>query len=411
MQSSLRRDALNILVAPDSFKGSLTADVAAGHIARGIVRALPRSRVTQMPIADGGEGSAQAIAAALGGGWSEVSVTDANGKAVQMPYAQCEGPQIGTFAVFDVAAVVGLPDAVLPPQERTTRGVGQAIRALHGRGYRTIVVGLGGSSTMDAGAGMLSEVALSLSTGDERPLFPTYRSLPEIAHVSRREDSAWLDEIRLIALSDVSSPLTGPAGASHVFGRQKGFLKLDEADRVVSAFAALCEASLSQHAAHLPGAGAAGGLGFGLMLMGAQVVPGAQFILEAAGLSRSIDVYDWVIAGEGKSDGQTVLGKGPALLAKLARGNGVPVSLLSGAVETTEELDEAFDGCFSIMSGPESLQYAMENAGPLLENAGFRLARLFASALAAGVARSDVAGREAARAREGGIGNARHRID
>jgi len=387
MQTSLLATALNILVAPDSFKGSLTASEAAAYIARGVARALPRSGVTQIPIADGGEGTASAIAAALGGTWDRMTVLDANGKTASMRYAHCESAQYGKFAVFDVAEVVGLPAAVVPPQDRTTRGVGQAIRGLYEKGFRTVAIGLGGSSTMDAGAGMLSEIAFNFTAADHWPLFPTFRVLPEIARMCRREDGGWLEALRIVALSDVTSPLTGPQGASHVFGRQKGFVGLDEADRVIGNFGTLCERSLGRCLRHIPGAGAAGGLGFGLMLIGAEIVSGAEFILNAAGLADTVGNYDWVITGEGCSDGQTLLGKGPALLARLASAQNVPVSLLSGAVETIDDLEQVFDGCFSIMNKPASLQFAIENAGPLLEGAAFRIARLFASARASGVER------------------------
>jgi glycerate kinase len=385
MQMSTSSPVLNILVAPDSFKGSLTAAAAADYIARGVSRALPLCNVSQMPIADGGEGTARAIATALGGKWGSVDVPDANGTTIAMPFAACESPQIGRFAVFDVAEVVGLPDAVLPPGARTTRGVGQAIRGLRELGHRTIVVGLGGSSTMDAGAGMLAELALNIGAADGSTLFPTYDTLPQVARISRRADCAWLDQIRLIGLSDVSSPLTGPNGASHVFGAQKGFTELEKADQMIGAFGSLCEFSVAQQVAHLPGAGTAGGLGFGLLLLGAELIPGADFIVEATGVESSISSYDWIITGEGRSDRQTLMGKGPALIAELAREHAIPVSLLSGAVEAIDDLDRAFDGCFSVMDKPESLQYAMEHAGKLLENAGFRLARLFSAALFAGV--------------------------
>jgi glycerate kinase len=389
MQTPLSMPLLNVLVAPNSFKGSLTAMEAARHISSGITRALPLSNVTQVPIADGGEGTAAAIAAALDGKWGIVEAIDANGNRISIPFAACRSDKIGSFAVFDVAELVGLPDAVRPPCDRTTRGIGQVIRALSQAGHRTIVIGLGGSSTMDAGAGMLAELSLNVLARDGLPLMPTYRTLPEIAGISRRADCDWLDQLRLIALSDVSSPLTGPEGASQIFGRQKGFTDLEEADRVLGDFASLCETSLGRQVAHRAGAGSAGGLGFGLMLLGAEIIPGAEFILDAVGLTRGMSRYHWIITGEGRSDRQTLLGKGPALIARLARRNGVPVSLLSGAVEPVKELDMAFDGCFSVMNKPDSLKYAMEHAGPLLEDAAFRVARLFAAAMRAGIAVAD----------------------
>jgi glycerate kinase len=197
--------------------------------------------------------------------------------------------------------------------------------------------------------------------------------------------------MKLIALSDVTSPLTGAQGAAHVFGAQKGFTDLAQVDAALARFAAMAATAFTEHhddqhddqhgdLARRPGAGAAGGLGFGLTLLGATLRDGAEFILDTSGLAADIAGYDWVVTGEGRSDAQTILGKGPAAVAALARRHQVPVSLLSGAVDACAELDTAFDGCFSIVAGPAALADAMAGAGPLLEQAAARLARLFTAA-------------------------------
>lgn len=378
MTSSRENRPLRVLVAPDSFKGSLPAAAVAASIAAGIKRAIPGCVVTEAPIADGGEGSASAIAQGLQGTWHEVEVLDANGSLVALPFAACHSAALGPFAVFDVADVVGLPAAVAPPGARTTRGVGQAIRAIHGRGFGTIALGLGGSSTNDAGAGMLAELAFVCRDGAGRVIDPVFDTLPQVASIERRPDSAWLRDLRLIGLTDVTSPLNGPEGASMIFGGQKGFADLAGADAVLARFAASCATLLEQDLGGMAGSGAAGGLGFAVAVLGGSLRPGAQFVLEAHRLTEGSVDYDWVITGEGRSDRQTLLGKGPAEVARLARGAGIPVTLLSGAVDLDPELEAAFDGgCFSIQPGPVTLDYAMQHAQRLLERAGRQVAMLF----------------------------------
>lgn len=378
---------LRVLVAPDSFKGSLDAVEVARRMAAGIRAALPDVRVRALPIADGGEGTAEAIAAALDGAWRSHRVPDANGQPREVPVAVCDSAALGRFAAFDVARIVGLPDAVVAPGQRSTAGIGELISQLRATGLTTIVVGLGGSSTTDAGAGLLGALACDFFDAAGAPVTARFDTLERIAAVRRRPGTEWLDELTLIALSDVTSPLTGPRGAAHVFGAQKGFTHLEEVDAALARFAALAAAAfidphgaLPGDLAERPGAGAAGGLGFGLSLLGATLRDGAGFILETCGLVADIAGYDWIVTGEGRSDAQTMMGKGPAAVAALARRHQVPVSLLSGAVDACAELDAAFDGCFTIVAGPGTLDDAMAGAGPLLERAAARLARLFGAA-------------------------------
>lgn len=370
---------LRVLVAPDSFKGSLGASLVAASIAAGVKAAIPGCVVVEAPMADGGEGSASAIAQGLQGVWDQVEVVDANGARIRMPFAACHSPALGPFAVFDVAEIVGLPAAVAPPGARTTRGVGQAIRAIHARGFTTIALGLGGSSTNDAGAGLLAELAFICLDAQGREIDPVFDNLMQVASVERRQDAVWLRALTLIGLTDVTSPLTGDDGASRVFGQQKGFTDLAAADAVLAHFAGLLHEDTS--AITIAGSGAAGGLGFAVALLGGSLRPGAQFVLEAHRLTEGRVDYDWVITGEGRSDRQTLLGKGPAEVARLARDSGIPVTLLSGAVDLDPELEAAFDGgCFSIQPGPVSLEYAMANAAQLLERAGRQVAGLFVRA-------------------------------
>jgi glycerate kinase len=379
---SLSRESkpLRVLVAPDSFKGSLPASAVAASIASGIRAAIPGCLVVEAPIADGGEGSASAIAQGLGGSWQHIRVQDANGNLVEVPFAACTSPALGTFAVLDVAEIIGLPAAIAPPGARRTHGVGQAIRAIRQHGFTTIALGLGGSSTNDAGAGMLAELAFICRDASGAELDPVFDNLMHVRSLERRPDTGWLGELRLIGLTDVTSPLNGPGGASMVFGQQKGFDDLSRADAVLAHFAGCCTHLLEHDLSGTAGAGAAGGLGFAVAVLGGTLLPGAQFVLEAHRLIPGAVDYDWVITGEGRSDRQTLLGKGPAMVARLARDSGIPVTLLSGAVEFDQELEAAFDGCFSIQPGPVSLDYAMRNAEILLQRTGRQVALLFIKA-------------------------------
>lgn len=373
---------LRVLVAPDSFKGSLPATAVAKRIAAGVRQAIPDSVITEAPIADGGEGSASAIAQGLGGRWHHVHVQDANSGFVEVAFAACTSPALGEFAVFDVADIAGLPAAIAAPGVRSTRGIGQAVRAIRERGFKTIALGLGGSSTNDAGAGMLAELALVCRDAMGTELDPVSDNLGLIQSLAWRPGYEWVRELRLIGLTDVTSPLTGPSGASMVFGAQKGFVNLLQADANQAQFAEQCANLLGHDFSGTAGAGAAGGLGFAVCALGGTLLPGADFVLAAHRLTPGPVDYDWIITGEGRSDQQTLLGKGPVMIGRLARDNKIPVTLLSGAVDFNAELEATFDGCFSIQPGPVSLDYAMRNAEVLLQQTARQVAALFIKARA-----------------------------
>ncbi len=368
---------LRVLVAPDSFKGSLGAVEVAARIAAGVRSAVPDSIVIEAPMADGGEGTALAVATALDGVWDTVAAIDANGVLIDVPFAVCTSAHLGAFAIFDVAEIVGLHAATNPPGLRSTRGVGQAIRAIRSLGHKRIVLGLGGSSTNDGGAGMLAELLFNFVDTAGARVVPVFNNLARIDAVEFRDDRHWLSELELMGLTDVGSPLTGPCGASMVFGAQKGFADLEQADRLLQGLAQRCDALVATPYADVEGAGAAGGLGYGICLLGGKLSSGARFVLDALHLTDGNVNYDWIITGEGRSDRQTLLGKAPALVAQLARSAKIPVTLLSGAVDYDAALEDAFDGCFSVQSGPVTLEYAMNHAAPLLEAASRQLSTLF----------------------------------
>ncbi|NDI87637.1 glycerate kinase family protein [Undibacterium crateris] len=377
MMVSETNQPLRVLIAPDSFKGSLQAHEVAQHISTGVKKAIPNSVITLAPIADGGEGTAKTVVQKLGGHWGTIKVTNANCDRIELRFGICSSATVPIFVIFDVAEIVGLPDAILPVEARTTKGVGEAVRTLAGLGYKTIVVALGGSSTNDGGIGMLAELIVRVKDEHGNVFTPTLGTLDEISSMCIREDSTWLSDVNLIALTDVNSRLTGPNGASRIFGTQKGLIDVEKTDFLVEKLASRISAMFSEDHSRVEGAGAAGGLGFAIRVLGGKLQPGAEFILNILGMDDSRMDFDWVITGEGHSDSQTLLGKGPISIARLAKKKNIPVTLLSGAITSSVQLFDEFDGCFSIQRSPVTLAFAIQNAGVLLESAAQNLAALF----------------------------------
>ncbi|MBS0321814.1 MAG: glycerate kinase [Proteobacteria bacterium] len=369
-----------IVVAPDSFKGSLAAADVAAAMARGIRRSQPDADVRARPMADGGEGTLAAILAASAGARRlRVDVHGAAGDALATDVAQLAD---GT-GVVEVAAIVGLTDpagTAVDVTSRDTRGVGAAIRALLDRGCRRLMIGLGGSSTNDGGAGLLAALGLRFTDAAGRDLAPTPAALAALARVDASALDARLRDCELVLMSDVNNPLTGPRGATAVFGPQKGVAAADIAriDGVLARYADLVEAVLAKRAQDAPGAGAAGGLGYALQLLGAAFHSGADVVADAIGLDAALADADWAITGEGRSDEQTTMRKAPWVVAERARAHDVPVSLLSGAVDPAAlpVLAPPFAGCFALPPGPRTLAESLAHADAWLADRADAMTRL-----------------------------------
>lgn len=369
---------LIVVIAPDSFKGSLSAQAAAEAMAAGIARARPDSIVRLAPMADGGEGTLDAMLARGG----ERRVLRVRGAASAEREAAVGLLPDGS-AVVETAEIVGITDAGAmrtPVRMRDTRGVGEALRQLLDAGVRRFFVALGGSSTNDGGAGLLVGLGLRLLDEAGRELEPTPQGLARLVRVDVSELDPRLASASFVAMSDVDNPLTGEHGATAVFGPQKGVLPEEAAaiDAALARFAVLAEASLGVAARDLPGAGAAGGLGFALRLVGARFEPGAEVVATQVGLDAALEGADWLITGEGRSDAQTLRGKAPFVACRHARAAGVPATLLSGAVDPAAlaQLSEHFSGCFSPAPGPITLAEAIRDAARLLADKTEQLTRL-----------------------------------
>ena len=377
-----------VVLAPDSFKGSLDADDVCAAIAEGLRRVWPQADIRQRPMADGGEGTLDAVLAAVGaqGSRSKLRVQGAGPDSIEAAWGLVmqHGERV---AVIESAQVVGITDAPgmrVPVSQRSTRGLGELVRAVLDTGVRRFMIGLGGSSTNDGGAGLLAALGIELLDSRGSPVAPTPAGLATLASVSATKLDPRLREIDVTIMSDVSNPLCGPRGATAIFGPQKGVTDADRdaIDRVLARFATLAEGALGATAAERSGAGAAGGLGFALQVLGGRFASGARVVADLIGLDAALRGAHWAITGEGRSDAQTLLGKAPFVVAEAAARANVPTSLLSGAVDAKAlaELAPRFAGCFALPDAPMSLAECIENARPALANRAEQMARLFGAA-------------------------------
>jgi glycerate kinase len=360
------------LIAPDKFRGSLSAAEAAAAIADGIRRALPDAAVDLCPIADGGEGFMEALAAELRGRWVGCPAVDALGREIDSRYFLAETAE-GPVAVLEMAETAGLwrlgKDERVP-RLAGTRGTGMQIaHAAGGPPLARIVLGLGGSATNDGGAGMAAALGLEFLGDDGYPLDPIPWNLPRLARVDGSRRIA-LPEI--VAACDVKNPLLGAQGATAVFSRQKGATAEDSLF-LEAALARLVAVTGGEAFAAEPGAGAAGGLGFGLRhFAGARLVPGFELLAGLLGLEERIRRADLVVTGEGSLDPQSLAGKGPVALARLAGSLGVPVSAFCGRVDPTMRDSGLFRAVHALaeLGLPEAV--LMGRAGPLLADLAAR---------------------------------------
>jgi glycerate kinase len=323
-----------VVCAPDSYKESMTAPEAAQAMADGVRDAVPDAVVIQLPMSDGGEGFVAAIAAATGDTWVPVVVPDALGRPIEAGYAWSPATH---RAVIEMASAAGL-EAIAPGQREvrlsSTAGVGRLVLAALDAGARHLVIGLGGSATNDGGAGLLGELGVAFRDAGGAELAPVPAELERCGAIDVSRLDPRLADCLIEAACDVTNPLLGPTGASAVYGPQKGATPNDVAylDGVLAHLVSLSPPA-AKLAAVLPGAGAAGGLGWALLgFLGARMRPGVDLVAETIGLDAAVAVADLVLTGEGSVDAQTLRGKTPAGVAAVARRHGVHVVVLGGRV-------------------------------------------------------------------------------
>ena len=371
---------MRIVVAPNAFKGSLSALAAAKAIGDGIRLADPDADLTLVPIADGGDGTVDALVAGADGQHRVLRVRGPLTDPVDADYGVIDG---GKTAVIEMAKAAGL--ALLPQDKRdprvtTTYGVGELLQHAYDGGARHFIVGIGGSATNDGGAGMAQALGYHLLDAQGHELPPGGLALQNLARIHVGGMHANWTDAQVDVACDVTNPLTGPSGASAVYGPQKGATPevVAELDAALKHFAQIIRRDLGVDVEPLPGAGAAGGLGAGLVAFtGARLRPGAEMVMEALKLDDRIKGADLVITGEGRLDSQTArFGKGPAAVARHARKAGIPVVGLGGSVADEAELRLLFDGLEATVVEPCTLDEAIAQAEPLLARAASRVMRL-----------------------------------
>ncbi|MEU4277086.1 glycerate kinase [Streptomyces tanashiensis] len=371
----------HVLVAADKFKGSLTAVQVAERVTAGLRRVVPEVTVETLPVADGGDGT---VAAAVAAGFErrEVRVTGPLGEPVTAAYALR-----GTTAVVEMAEASGLqllPPGVFAPLTSTTYGSGELLRAALDAGATTLVFGVGGSATTDGGSGMLAALGARFLDAAGEPVGPGGAPLADLATADLSGLDPRFASVDLILASDVDNPLTGPKGAPAVYGPQKGATPDDvrTLDAALAHFATVLEKAIGPKAAEAavaPGAGGAGGIGYGALILGASFRPGIELMLEVLGFAPALERATLVITGEGSLDEQTLHGKAPAGVAAAARAAGKEVVAVCGRLALPPEAlgTAGIRRAYPLTALEPDTAKCIANAGPLLEDVASDIARDF----------------------------------
>ena len=380
---------MKITVAIDSFKGSLSS-LEAGHAASaGILRAIPDARVSVRPLADGGEGTVRALTAAMGGKFRTLEVSGPLGEPVISEYGilDLNGRQTAVIEAASAAGLALVPPTLRSPMVTTTFGVGQMIRDAIHRGCRYFLIGIGGSATNDGGCGMLAALGYEFWDQDGCPIVSGARGLSHLASISDAHALPELAQCHFRIACDIQNPLTGASGCSAIFGPQKGASpeQVLQMDAWMKNYDRTAKKIRPEADPDFPGSGAAGGLGYAFhTFLNASLEPGAAIILEETKLKDNIRDADLVVTGEGRLDGQTIMGKAPIAVARLAKQFHKPVIALAGCVNPDADLcnQNGIDAFFPILHHPCSLEEALEphNARANLEAAAEQVFRLIQTA-------------------------------
>lgn len=376
-----------IIIAPDSFKETLSAVVVAQTIASALQRAMPNTQIVCLPLADGGEGTAAALVEATNGRIIETSVSsllNLQGKRVVAQWGLLPPLNEHGTAVIDIAAASGL--GLIPHKDRnplvsSTYGTGEIILKALDLGVRDFIIGLGGSATNDAGTGLLRALGLQLNDESGAPVGFGGAALAQVHSINAQKLDLRLMECTISVACDVDNPLLGPKGASVIYGPQKGATTsmVTQLDAALEHFANVSEAMTGLVHRDHAGAGAAGGTGFGLMqYTKAQFQPGIDLVLDRIEFDAHLSDADLVITGEGRLDSQSLNGKAPVGVAKRAKQHGLFVMAIVGSVDVDETLmvEAGIDACFSIMPGVSDLPKAIENAVFNLDQCAYNVGKL-----------------------------------
>ena len=372
---------MKLVIAPDSFKESLSARAVAEAIAAGWAGVYPDADLLLCPMADGGEGTVDALLSATGGTLQQTRVSGPLGDPVEARWGLLQDAQ----AIIEMAEASGLHR--VEPARRdvlaaSSHGTGELIRAALDAGVRRIVLGLGGSATNDGGAGLLAALGVRFLDRAGQELALGGAALASLSQIDLTGLDTRLAQVEVMVAADVDNPLCGPRGASAVFGPQKGAspAQVEQLDAALAHYADVMAATLGEDLRDYPGVGAAGGLGFAARaVLRAAFRPGVELVAELSGLAAAVEGADLVITGEGRLDGQSLHGKTPVGVARIARAAGVPVIALAGSLgEGYQRLyAEGIGAAFSLAPGPLSLEQAMQQAADQLSARAADLARLW----------------------------------
>jgi glycerate kinase len=377
---------MKVVIAPQAFKGSLEAPEVAEAIGRGIKQVWPRSELVILPVADGGEGTVRAMVQASGGRSITTRVLGPLGQPVNASWGILGD---GETAVIEMAAASGLPllrRADRDPLRATTYGTGEVIRHALDQGVRKLIVGIGGSATNDGGAGMAEALGARLLDEAGRDLPRGGGALGRLDRIDTSSLDPRLQDVEVQVACDVNNPLTGPSGASHVYGPQKGAdtAMVRELDANLERYAEILKRDLSRDVRDIPGAGAAGGLGAGLLAFTrARLCPGVDIVFEAIKLDQHLQDAQLVFTGEGRMDSQDVYGKAPMEVAKRAHRLGIPSVAIVGSTGRDYRVvfDHGLDAVIGTVNRPMSLDRAIAETGRLIAEAAMRACRLIAAGM------------------------------
>lgn len=364
---------MNILLAPDSFKGSLTAIQAAKTMEKAIASVYPDDVITMKPMADGGEGTVDVVASSTKNSrYVSITCTGPLGQPIETYYGMLD-EHVAVIEIANIAGLIQVPEEERNPDNTTSYGLGEVIVDAIDNGCDTIIIGLGGSATNDGGLGMLQALGVDAfdHNGEKSGMFG--RDLPAIDKIKVESLDPRLKQVSIKVASDVNNVLCGVDGATEVYGRQKGANEeqVKKYDQSLHRYKTILQAKKAvntvENADMVPGSGAAGGLGFALLQIGASLVSGSKLVTTILQMEETIQHADLVLTGEGKSDEQTLFGKAPVYVADLASRYEKPTLLLSGAIEGNADLlRDKFAGCFSTINQPLSLEYCIQHAEDLL---------------------------------------------
>lgn len=373
---------MKIVIAPDSFKGSLSAVEVSDAIEKGVKRVLPDADIVKLPMADGGEGTVEALVSSTNGHIEQKVVRDPLGNEIGAHYGILGD---GKTAVIEMASASGLP--LVPPEKRnplytTTYGTGELMLAAAEKGCRDFIIGIGGSATTDCGTGMAQALGVSFydKSGQKIDAYMNGDRLGKTSSIDFSGLSPAIKESRFTVACDVDNPLLGPKGSAYVYAPQKGASPeiVKQLETNMTYFADVLEATIDRKVRHIPGAGAAGGLGAGLIaFVNGTLKPGIEIVLQASKFANQIKGASLILTGEGKIDYQTAFGKTLSGIAREAKKQGIPVIGIGGMIDT--DIDNLYEiginSFFSICNQPMDLQTAMENTDTLLQLISERIMR------------------------------------